>query len=280
MSPRGPVQPPVPAAAALRDRVSVAIGGAVQQERQRRGWSLSELASRARISAGTASGVEAGRTTSLETCARLAVALGLDLDVSLRSRHRRAERPSADFVHAAMGELEAGWLQARGFHVAIDHPYQHYQFAGRADLLAWRLDPPAMLHIENRTRFPDLQAAAGSFNAKRRYLAGTLAVHVGVRGFLSETHVMAGLWSAEVIHAVRLRRASFRALCPDSDDRLRAWLHGEPPARGNSSSFVLLDPLASGRQAKIVDLERVFTGTRPRLRGYAEAAKKLQRVGR
>ncbi len=264
----------------MRDRASVAIGAAVGQERQRRGWSLTELAARARLSVGTVSGVEAGRTTSFETCARLAVALGLDFEVALPSRRRPDARPASDVVHAAMGEHEARWLTRRGFELAIDYPYQHYQFAGRADLLAWTTEPPAMLHIENRTRFPDLQSAAGSFNAKRRYLAGALAVHLGIPGFLSQTHVMAGLWSAEVIHAVRLRRASFLALCPDSDERLRSWLRGQPPVRGSSSTFVLLDPLAQGRQARTIGMDRVLSGVRPRVRGYAEAAQGLQRARR
>lgn len=199
---------------------------------------------------------------------------------TLASRRRRLARPPSDLVHAAMGELEARWLARHGFELAIDYPYQHYQFAGRADLLAWTTEPPALLHIENRTRFPDLQSAAGSFNAKRRYLAGALAVHLGIRGFLSQTHVLAGLWSAEVIHAVRLRRASFLALCPDSDERLRWWLRGEPPVPGNSSTFVLLDPLAQGRQARTVGMDRVLSGVRPRVRGYAEAAQELQRARR
>jgi len=264
----------------MHQRASVAVGAAVQEERQRRGWSLTELARRARLSVGTVSGVEAGRTTSLETCARLAAALGLRLDLTLQAGHRRARRPSSDLVHAAMGEVEAGRLQHLGLRVAIDHPYQHYQFAGRADVLAWTTDPSALLHIENRTRFPDLQAAAGSYNAKRRYLAQATASQLGLTGFRSETHVMAGLWSSEVIHSVRLRSATFRALCPDAVARVTAWLRGEPPLSGNSSSFVLLDPLASGRQAWTADLEQILAGVRPRVRGYAEAAERLRRSGR
>ena len=54
-----------------------------------------------------------------------------------------------------MGEYEASHLRALGFKVGIDEPYQHYQFAGRADLVAWDVDARAFLHIENGTRFPD-----------------------------------------------------------------------------------------------------------------------------
>lgn len=236
-----------------------------------------ELARRARVARATVTNVEAGRVASLETYARLAVALGLTLDLTLDSRRRRATRQPSDLVHAAMGELEAACLAGRGHEVAIDHPYQHYQFAGRADVLAWTRDPPALLHIENRTRFPDLQAAVGSYNAKRQYLARVVAEQLGIRRFGSETHVMAGLWSAEVIHSVRLRPATFQALCPDPGDDLEAWLQGDPPATGRSSTFVLLDPSASGRQVATVDLERVLGGVRPRVRDYREAVTRLPR---
>ena len=252
------------------------IGSAVQRERQRRGWTRCELARRARLSAGTVSGVEAGRPSSLETYARLSSALGLGLEVSLADRRRNRPREPGDLVHAAMGELEAGWLQSRGYDVAIDHPYQHYQFAGRADVLAWTASPPALLHIENRTRFPDLQQVAGSYNAKRQYLAQTVARRLGLRRFGSETHLIAGLWSAEVIHSVRMRSSSFRALCPDDLDRFHAWLGGDPPASGVSSSFVLLDPFARGRQARTIDLGATIDRAKPRVRGYREAAERLQ----
>jgi len=220
------------------------------------------------------SGVEAGRLATVETYARLAVALGLSLEVVVADRRRRSGREPTDFVHASMGEIEASWLQRHAYRVAIDHPYQHYQFAGRADVVAWSVDPMALLHIENRTRFPDLQSAAGSFNAKRQYLARTVAEQHGIGPFASETHVMVGLWSAEVIHAVRLRKASFRALCPDSDDRLQAWLRGQPPPTRESSSFVLLDPFARGRQRHTVGLADALDGVRPRVRGYRDAAER------
>lgn len=248
------------------------------EERRRRRWPARELARRARVCTATVTNVEAGRIASLDTYARLAVALGLTLEVALANRRRRHDRPShSDLVHAAMGELEARWLAGRGYEIALDHPYQHYQFAGRADVLAWTRAPPALLHIENRTRFPDLQAAIGSYNAKRQYLARVVAEQLGIHRFAAETHVMVGLWSAEVIHSVRLRRATFSALCPDASDTFEAWLRGDPPATGRSSSFVLLDPAASPRRASTVGLERVLRGVKPRLRDYREAADRLPR---
>jgi transcriptional regulator with XRE-family HTH domain len=280
MSPASPSRAANPAAEALAIRVAVAIGAAVRDARLSRRWSSRGLAARARVSAATVANVEAGRRASLDVYARLASALGLPLDVALGGTDRRSAREESDLVHAAMGELEARLVRSLDYGVAIDHPYQHYQFAGRADVLAWRREPAALLHIEDRTRFPDLQQAAGSYDAKRQYLAASVARQLGLPRFSSETHVMAGLWSAEVIHSIRLRSATFSVLCPDPDDRLRAWFSGSPPAGGVTSSLVLLDPLARRRSQAMISLEAVLAGARPRLRGYRDAAERLRSTRR
>ena len=170
---------------------------------------------------------------SLETIARVATALGrrpcavFGEARGTAAGSRAPGRDGEDFVHAAMGEVEARAVARPGRTIAIDEPYQHYQFAGRADVLAW--DKENLLHIENRTRFPNVQEAAGSYNAKRQYLAASLAARAGIgpRGWRSVTHVMACLWSSEILHVLRLRRASFAALCPDRPDAFSAWLAGE-----------------------------------------------------
>jgi len=169
-----------------------------------------------------------------------------------------------------MGEVEARHLAALGFHVAIDEPYQHYQFAGRADLLAWD-DTRHLLHIENRTRFPDIQAVAGSFNAKRSYLPAVLGERIGIRRWHSVTHVMAAVWSGEVLHAIRIRHATFSSLCPDGPYALLEWWSGKPPATGSSSTLVVLDPAAAGRQRPFVGLADALRA-RPRYRDYAAVA--------
>ena len=272
--PRSAARPPAPAAEALATRLALTVGAAFSDERRRRQLTTRQLAARARVSAGTINALEAGHRLSLDAYARVATALGMPLEWVFDRRGQGA-RQRTDVVHAAMGESQARRSRALGLQVSIDHPYQHYQFAGRADVLAWTDDPPALLHIENRTRFPDLQQAAGSYNAKRQYLARVVAEQLGLRGFASETHVMAGLWSAEVLRAVRAAPASFEALCPDQPDDLQAWFYGRPPAAGRTSTFVLFDPFATGRQRVFVGLPRALDGARPRIRGYAEAAARL-----
>ncbi len=266
----------MPSAVALADRLAAGVGAAVRDERSRRALTTRQLAERARVSPATVNAVESGQRTSLDVYARVATALGLSLHMAITDGRRRQARERADLVHAAMGELEASFLAAHGYVVAVDHPYQHYQFAGRADVMAWSMDQPALLHLENRTRFPDLQEAAGAFNAKCQYLAPVVARQLDLPRFASQTHVMVALWSAEVLHALRLRPATFRALCPDPAAALRQWLAGVPPTHGMTRTLVLLDPLARGRRRPFIDLEEALAGARPRVRGYAEAAASLR----
>jgi hypothetical protein len=183
-----------------------------------------------------------------------------------------------DTVHASMGEAEAGHFHGLGRDVLLDEPYQHFQFAGRADVVAIDRELRAMLHIENRTRFPDIQDFVGAYNAKRAYLAPELARRLGVsRGFRTVTHVVVALWSAEVIHAVRLRRASFASVCPDPTDAFAAWWSGTEPPPGTSSTFVLFDPIPGTRRSRKrwVGLEAIDR-TEPRYRGYAHALESLR----
>lgn len=275
-----------PAAHAALARMAQEVGGQVREERLRRRWTLRDLADRAGVAIGVVHDAEAGSVLTLESYARLATALGLRPNLGLLDPRARAGTPAmgrtdpADLVHAAMGEFEARALKGSGRTLAIDEPYQHFQFAGRADLLAW--DRENLLHIENRTRFPNLQEAAGSYNAKRQYLAGSIGDRAGVgpRGWRSVTHAMVCLWSAEVLHAIRLRRATFDALCPDPPDALTAWFCGEQPPAGVRSTLVVLDPLVPfGSRRRTIAAVEEPPRLDPRYRGYADAAEALRRAG-
>jgi transcriptional regulator with XRE-family HTH domain len=256
------------------------FGSELRDARRARGWSVAELARRAGLSPTSAYVIEAGQAGSGDAAARIAVALGRRPELHLVDPRKREARPSlsADPVHSAMGELEAAHFAGLGFRVGIDEPYQHYQFAGRADLVAWDVDARALLHIENRTRFPDFQEMAGAFNAKREYLADSLAARAGVTSWRSQTHVIAALWSSEVLHALRLRTASFRALCPDPAQAFEAWWAGSPARVGAKSTLVVLDPTAAGRQRTWITLDDAINA-RPRHRGYSGAAATLARNG-
>lgn len=277
MSPIKSGSPPPQRVTTSLQRLCLATGYRLREERLRRRWPLREVARRSGVSVTAVQGIEAGRPALIETYARIADALHLSLELVVADRHRRQPGPrqDADLVHAAMGELEVAHLAARAFETGVDEPYQHYQFAGRADVVAWHRPSRALLHIENKTSFPDIQAAGGSWNAKRSYLAASLGERLGVRPWASVTHVMAVLWSAEVLHSVRLRERTFRAFCPDDAAAFAGWWAGEPPTGAVTATLVVLDPCASRRQRRFCSLDDGLR-VRPRHRNYADAAQRLR----
>ena len=238
------------------------------------------MAELAGLSVSFVHAVEHGKPASLEGYAAIAGALGLEPMFDLVDPRRRAASWSAeDPVHAAMGEAIAERLAPYGFVVALDDPFQHYPFAGRADVLAWSLEDRSLLHVENRTRFPNLQEVFGSYNVKRRYLPAVLADRLGLRrGWDVVTHVVAALWSSEVLHAIRLHPASFRAVCPDDAQPFRDWWSGKPPGTpGVTSSLFLFDPIGGGRsdRRRFVGLDEA-PAVRGRYRGYADALEAIR----
>jgi transcriptional regulator with XRE-family HTH domain len=261
MSPTRPLSPTSSAAEAAVIRLRSDFGQRIRDARLARRWSTAELGVRAGVSRWAVYVAERADAVSLDVMVRLATALGLRLEIDLADpRRRQPVARLADPVHSAMGELEVAHLRQLSFPIAIDEPYQHYQFAGRADVVAW-----------------DIPTRAGSFNAKRAYLGRVLADRLGVGAWRSETHVIVALWSAEILHALRLRSESFRAICPDEPLGFAGWWQGEPPATGKRSEFVVFDPLAAGRQRRWLGLDAGLTA-RARHRGYADVARLLTRA--
>jgi transcriptional regulator with XRE-family HTH domain len=258
------------------------LGVLARDERLRRGWPLRVVAARAGLSISFVHAVEHGRPAGLAAYAAIAAALGLEPEFDLVDPRRRAKVVRReDPVHAAMGEALAQQLRMLGLEIALDDPFQHYQFAGRADLLAWSVERRALLHVENRTRFPNIQEAFGSYNVKRRYLPALAADRLGLRGGWDVvTNVMVALWSSEILHDLRLHPSSFRAVCPGLVDPFATWWRGAlPPVGGVTSSMVLFDPIGGGRsdRRRFVGLDQAGT-VRGRYRGYADALEAIRAV--
>jgi transcriptional regulator with XRE-family HTH domain len=261
--------------------MAMSLGLAVREERLRRRMTLGQVAELCGVGLTTVHDVESGRLGSLETYVRLAEALRLKAEFEFVDPRRREPVTcrAVDPVHAAMGEPEAARLRGFGLTVGIDEPFQHYGFSGRADVVAWSVERSALLHIENRTRFPDIQESFGSFNTKRSYLGRELADRAGIARWRSETHVIVALWSAEVLGALRSHRASFGSVCPDALEAFEAWWRGESPATGRRSILLVFDPIAGHRcdrrrWAGLAELSDL----RPRYRDYADAVSAIRRV--
>jgi hypothetical protein len=145
---------------------------------------------------------------------------------------------------------------------------------------AWPVERAALLHVENRTAFPNIQEVFGAFNAKREYLGRELAARAGVKRWNSESHVMAALWSADVLRAIRQHRASFESLGPGGCGLFEAWWQGRPLPTGKRAGLIVFDPIAGSRRdrrrwAGLADP----AGVRPRYRGCVEALEALRDTG-
>jgi transcriptional regulator with XRE-family HTH domain len=264
-------------------RLALTIGASVRDERRRRHITLRELSVSTGLSKSCIHDVECGEQASLPAYVTIARGLGLRVEFALADPRRKtgSQEGQADVVHAAMGEAQAERLRTRGFQVRLDEPYRHYQFAGRADVVAWHEDSAALFHIENKTEIDDVQAAFGSFNAKRAYLGAELAERLGVGKWRSETYVVCALWSADVLRTVRRHRSSAEAVWPDRPDAFEAWWSGLALRASRRSILVLFDP-AEGvhsdrrRWVGLADLD----GQRPRYRDYADAAAACRRHSR
>lgn len=275
-------------------RVASLLGTTIREERRRRGMTLSDVAQRAQVAVASVHRVEAGAHGSLEMYVRLADALDKVLDVDLVRKaagtdtSSEADEPATaglfvrtdgtDIVHAAMGEQEATVIGAHGVRVGVDEPWQHYRFSGRADVIGWHVRQRALLHIENKTRIPDVQDAIGRFNSTRTYLAGAVWERLAMDGPpLVETHVLVALWSSEMVDVLRRHPGTFSAAFPSSPDAFHEWWSGGVPRRGVTTSLVLLDPFAAGADPRFASLEEALRGLRARVSGYAAAAEQVRR---
>ena len=97
-----------------------------------------------------------------------------------------------------------------------------------------------------------------------------IAERIGLRsGFRSVTHAIVALWSSELLHLVRLRQATFRAMCPAPIDGFVAWRTNAPNHAGTTSTFVLFDPVARPRSRPFGDFEAALR-VDARYRAYAD----------
>ncbi len=271
-----------PAVVARLATVAAGLGAEVREARMRRRWTTERLAAEAGVSRTMVYLVERGERSTMETYARLGAALGLRLEASLDDPRSRARPPRAeDPVHAAIVEMLAARYAAQGRLVTADEPFQHYQFAGRADVAV--VDPagPDLLHHEVKTAIPNVGELAGAWNVKRRYLAPALATRQADRnGFRSVTHVLTVAWTAECLHVLRMREASIRSLGPDDAAAFAAWWRGDVPAAPRATAtVVLLDPVQRPRAAPWLGLD-ALRQARPRHDGYVALLGALRAAGR
>lgn len=132
------------------------FGQATLQTRRALGWSQRELARRCGLSQTLVWRVEGARPPlSVNVVARIADALGLEVDLTLRAPFI-AERPQRDAAHARCSSYVQHRLEALGWTVAREVEIVHGRSHGWIDLLAFDQRSRSVLIVEIKTELDDL----------------------------------------------------------------------------------------------------------------------------
>jgi hypothetical protein len=98
---------------------------------------------------------------------RVVAAVGGTFDVVLRWQGEGLDR-LLDEAHASIVEQLVGWLQARGWEVAVEASFSRYGERGSIDVLAWHPGRRALAVFEVKSITPDMQAMLAGLDRKAR----------------------------------------------------------------------------------------------------------------
>jgi len=191
--------------------------------RQRLGWRQSDLATRAKVSQSAVSRVERGRTDAISIAAlsALATSLGARLDVRLTWQGENLDR-LLDAGHAAAVERLVGILQGAGWDVLAEVSFSIYGERGSIDVFARHRQSGALLVVEVKSVFPDLQAMLVALDRKTR-LAGRIAAERGwPTAPVSTLLVVVDATTAR--RRVREHEATLGSVLPDRGREITRWL--------------------------------------------------------
>jgi hypothetical protein len=91
---------------------------------------------------------------------------------------------------------------------------------------------------------------------------------------------MLALWSAEVLHQLRLHRSSFGTLCSGDEAAFERWWLGEPAPSAVHVHVLVFDPIEGRRpdRRRWIGLGELAPA-RPRYRDHAESLAALREAG-
>ena len=149
----------------------VRLGSAFRAIRLELHLRRSDVASRAGVSQATISAIECGLLGALAvgTLDRVAAVLQADVSVELRWRGPKLARLLAR-RHAALQNLIAAELLARGWQVLVEESFNVFGERGSVDVVAWLPGAGALLIIEIKTELVDLQDLLRTLDMKARVM--------------------------------------------------------------------------------------------------------------
>lgn len=233
------------------------VGSAFRAVRIRRGWRQSDVAKRARVSAGAVSLIERGHVerVSLPVLRRVAAVLEIRLELSVTLPHGELDR-LMNAGHAALHEVVArylgslpGWVQAPEVSFAV------YGERGVIDILAFHPATGALLVIELKTELVSLENLLTTMDIRSRHAASIARE----RGWLARS-VSAWVVFADTAtnrRRVATHRATLRTAFPADGRRMRGWLQNpDGPVRAisfyaNSNIGTVSNVSGSARRVRV-----------------------------
>ena len=202
------------------------LGASVRYLRIRRAWRQRDLAERAGVSQSAVSRIERGHLAGMRLDLIRAVAAAVDLRVDVVGRYRGGDldRMLAS-GHSALHETVARHLGTRpGWRFASEVSFAIYGDRGVMDLLAWHERHRALLVIELKTEFVDMNELIGTLDRKRRRAAEVARA----RGWLANASSVS-VWVIVSDSSTNRRRARehvamLRMAYPLDGRAIRGWL--------------------------------------------------------
>lgn len=260
----------------MEQQFATAVAGVVVRGRTALGWSKSELARRAGVSAATMTRIESGSAAHVgmrSTCAVLEV-LGVDARLLLEGPIVLADRSQNDAVHARLCGHLAGRLTGFDWEPALEVEVSDGRIHGFIDVMAFRPADRALLCDETKSEIHD----AGAILRTMRWYANHAWGAARALGWKPARIVpmLTVLDSDDVATRLRENRALMTAGFPIRAAELQAWIEDPRAPMAPGFGLAALDP-ASRRQAWLrptaLDARRVV----PPYRSYADFANRERR---
>lgn len=192
--------------------------------RLRKGWRQADVARAARTSRSQVARCESHDVVQLklETITRVAAALEVNLDITVRWRGAALDR-LLNAAHSALHDRVAGVLaSADGWRFVPEATFSIYGERGVIDILAFHQRTGALLVIELKTVIVDIQQLIGQVDRYVR-LATTIAHERGWKpGYVSAWVIVADTSTSR--RRIEAHADVMRSAFPTSGREMRAWL--------------------------------------------------------
>lgn len=201
------------------------VGAALRAVRIRRGWRQADVAGHAGVSVTAVSRAERGQIDRMPLATLRRVAAALDIRVDLVPRWRGADLDRLlNAGHAEMHEWLAGYFdRLPGWVRAPEVSFAVFGERGVIDILAWHPGRRALLVIELKTEFADVNELVGVMDRRRRLAAGIGRERGWDPATVSVWVIVADTPTNRRRH--QRSRGLLRSAFPLEGHAMRAWMH-------------------------------------------------------